>query len=142
MLYISIYDATETEMNFFIVKDDSEATKALIEKKAGVVFVDMYTTARRAEDEKENATIELKATKGQACKRRKVNIPPPRDEHLQKLIDSISEWYESEGREEPEGDVGTFAQAPKNLMPPRLDRVGITEREDSPILTVVGVYKN
>lgn len=151
MLHISMYDSGDGEMKFFMVKDNSEVVKSLIEKKAGTVFMDLWTTANRFEAEKNNAAIDLeepeessragKAGKG-AFKRRKINIPPPRDEHLQLIIDKIAAWYESESLEAPEGDVGTFDKAPKNLMASDLVRVGITERDDCPSLTVVGVYIN
>ena len=150
MLHISLYNACESDAHFYCVKDDSQHVQDLIARKVGVVYLDLSaTTAKKLEVEEYNKGVDSGAVEEHKRKRggergKKEPVPLSEDEPLQLLTDKIALWYESDGLEVPESDVGTFEQAPKCLMQQggSIRRVAVPREEDIPHLTVVCVYVN
>lgn len=129
-LFITLSRPCENGLEFYVVKDESEVTRNLAQRTS-VVFVNLAKTTaeleelreynKTVEDEKSEATG--KATKG---KKRKIDeFDLNGDADLQKLTDTIGEWLKNKKEvQQPDGDVGSFDQAPKDLAPTEEVREG------------------
>lgn len=118
---ITVNKVSTSETLVFVVNDDSELVKRLA-NKASILFLDLSATTKEKEaTERQHASIVEPATEEEGGaslgKRRKLSPPElDSDADVQAFTDLLAAWLESEGLPAVEGDVGTFADEPKNLV--------------------------
>ena len=130
-LFITVSRPCENGLEFYVVNDESEAARNLAQRTS-VVFANLAKTTAELEKVKEfnklvgeeaKSEAKGKATKG---KRRKLDeFEINGDADVQKLTDTIAEWLANkDGAQQPEGCVGSFDEAPKDLASNEEVRVG------------------
>ena len=134
-LFITVSRPCENGLEFYVVNDESEAARNLAQRTS-VVFANLAKTTAELEKVKEfnklvgeeaksedKSEAKGKATKGKKRKLDEFEINGDAD--VQKLTDTIAEWLANkDGAQQPEGCVGSFDEAPKDLASNEEVRVG------------------
>jgi hypothetical protein len=147
-LFITVSRPCENGLEFYVVNDESEAARNLAQRTS-VVFVNLAKTTAELEEVKEfNKLVgeedksEAKGKAAKGTKRKLDEFELNGDADVQKLTDTIGKWLANKaGAQQPDGDVGSFDQAPKDLSPTEEVREGcgplLAERRSIAVFAVL-----
>lgn len=146
-LFITLLRPCENGTEFYVVNSDSEAARNLA-ARASVVFLNLAASTSELEAIKlhnkevdDEAAGKGKAGKGTGSKRKWEEVELNEDADVQTLTDAIAEWLKNKNEvPPPDGDVGSFEQGPKDLVPDDEVRVGCGPLMEGKTLAVFAVW--